>query len=59
MDELLNHYGSQYQIAKRFSVSRAYVCQWFAAGHVPAKMAVLIEKDTEGKLKAIDLVGVE
>lgn len=59
MDKLLEHYGSQYQISKRFHVSRAYVSQWFAAGKVPPRMAVLIEKDTDGKLKAVDLTGVK
>lgn len=56
MDKLLEHYGSQYQIAKQLNVSRAYVCQWFAAGKVPALMAVKIEKHTDGKLKAVNLV---
>tara|TARA_R100000951_G_scaffold68295_1_gene57639 strand:+ start:899 stop:1078 length:180 start_codon:yes stop_codon:yes gene_type:complete len=56
MDKLLEHFGSQYQIAKRLHVSRAYVCQWFAAGKVPPLMAVKIEKITDGKFKAVDLV---
>lgn len=56
MKKLLDHYGSQYQLAKQLKVSRAYVCQWFAAGKVPALMAVKIEKQTDGKFKAVDLV---
>lgn len=56
MENLIKHYGSQYQIAKKLNVSRAYVCQWFSAGKVPALMAVKIEKQTDGKFKAVDLV---
>lgn len=56
MNKLIEHYGSQYRLAKRLKVSRAYVCQWFAAGKVPALMAVKIEKDTDGKFRAVDLV---
>lgn len=56
MQKLLEHYESQYKLAKRLNVSRAYVCQWFAVGKVPPLMAIEIEKDTQGKFKAIDLV---
>jgi len=56
MEKLIEHYGSQYKLAKKLKVSRAYVCQWFSAGKVPALMAVKIEKDTDGKFKAVDLV---
>ena len=56
MQKLIEHYGSQYRLAKQLKVSRAYVCQWFAAGKVPALMAVKIEIDTDGKFRAVDLV---
>lgn len=58
MDKLLEHYGTQYKIAKALGVSRAYVCQWFKAGSVPALMAITIEVDTAGELKAVELVGL-
>lgn len=56
MERLIGYFGSQYKIAKELKVSRAYVCQWFAAGKVPALMAVKIEKITDGELRAVDLV---
>ena len=56
MERLIEYFGSQYKIAKELKVSRAYVCQWFAAGKVPALMAVKIEKITGGELRAVDLV---
>ena len=58
MDKLLSYYGTQYKIAKALGVSRAYVCQWFKAGSVPALMAIMIEIDTAGELKAVELVGI-
>lgn len=56
MDKLLEYYGAKSKIALRFNVSRAYVSQWFAAGKVPPLMAVKIEKDSGGELKAVNLV---
>ena len=58
---LIEHFGTQAELARRLGVDRAAVNQWTKTG-MPARRAVEIEKLTGGKFKAVDLMrgyGVE
>ena len=55
LDALIEHFGTQAELAKCLGVDRAAVNQWIQTG-LPARRAVEIEKLTEGKFKAVDLM---
>lgn len=56
LDELFLYFGSQSELARRLNISPAAVTQWLVDG-VPPGRAIEIEKMTDGKFKAVDLVG--
>ena len=56
LDELFLHFGSQSALARRLGISPAAIAQWLVDGVPPAR-AIEIEKITDGKFKAVDLVG--
>jgi len=56
LDELFLHFGSQSALARRLGISPAAIAQWLVDGVPPAR-AIEIEKMTDGKFKAVDLVG--
>lgn len=56
LDQLLEAFGSQAEIADRLGVSRPAVCAWFAVGALPPRRALEIERLTGGALRAVDLV---
>lgn len=56
LDELFLYFGSQSELARRLAISPAAVTQWLVDG-VPPGRAIEIEKMTDGKFKAVDLVG--
>lgn len=56
LDELFLHFGSQSELARRLNISPAAITQWLVEG-VPPMRAIEIEKITDGKFKAVDLVG--
>jgi DNA-binding transcriptional regulator YdaS (Cro superfamily) len=53
---LIEHFGSQNKLAIALGVTKEAVSQWFKAGEIPPARAIQIEKLTDGKIKAIDLV---
>lgn len=55
IDEILTHFGNQYQLAKKLGVERAAVNQWVKSGIIPPRRAIEIEKLTEGKFKAVEI----
>lgn len=57
LDKLFLYFGSQSELARRLGISPAAVTQWLVDG-IPAARAIEIEKMTDGKFKAVDLVGV-
>ena len=56
LEKLVLHYGSQVEIAKALDVTEGAVSQWVSTGGLPAKRAIMIEKLTGGKFKAVDIV---
>lgn len=56
LDDIFIHFGSQSALARMLGVSAAAVAQWCVEGVPPAR-AIQIEKLTDGKFKAVDIVG--
>ncbi len=57
LELLVEHYGSQNKLAGALNVSSVAVGQWLKQGTIPPLRAIQIEKLTEGKFKAADLIG--
>lgn len=55
MRDLVQHFGTQADLAIALGVSFAAVSQWVSNGAIPAKRAIQIELLTEGEFNAIDL----
>ena len=55
LDALIEHFGTQAELARRLGVDRAAVNQWAKTG-LPARRAVEIERLTGGEFKAVDLM---
>ena len=57
MKQVLAYFdNSQAELARRLDVDRSAVSQWIAEDKLPPFRAIQIEKLTNGKIKAIDLV---
>jgi transcriptional repressor of cell division inhibition gene dicB len=54
-EELINHFGSQREMARVLGVSEAAVSQWRVRG-VAFRQALRIEHLTKGAFKAVDIV---
>lgn len=54
--ELFEHFGSQNKLAGVLDVSTQAISAWKYEGYIPAYNAVKIERISEGKFKAVDLV---
>jgi DNA-binding transcriptional regulator YdaS (Cro superfamily) len=54
-DILVSWAGSKSQLARLVGVSRAAVSQWIRRGYIPAPNAVVIERYSLGKFKAVDM----
>ena len=54
--QVVDHFGSQSELARAMGVSRSAVCQWKVLGAIPPKHSKQIDVLTNGKFKAIDLV---
>lgn len=57
MKRLIEHFGTQADIALALGVSFGAVSQWVSAGGMPPKRAIQIERLTKGEFKATELVG--
>lgn len=55
LDEIFKHFGGQMVLAETLGVDKSAVTQWKKDG-VPAFRAVQIEKLTNGKFKAVDIL---
>ena len=55
-EELINHFGNQAKLAKALNVTRQAITLWKMADTIPPGNAVEIERITDGKFKAVDLV---
>ena len=56
MNDVIEYFGNQAELAKALRVDPAAVSQWVANEHIPPRRAIEIEMLTDGKFKAIDLI---
>jgi len=56
ISDLVQLFGSQAAVARAFQVDRAVVNHWVKMGYVPARWATEVERITEGRIAAVDIV---
>ena len=55
-ERLVSIFGSQAEVARRFRLDRAVVTNWVKSGYVPARWAMEVERATEGKVAAVEVL---
>jgi alanine-glyoxylate transaminase / serine-glyoxylate transaminase / serine-pyruvate transaminase len=55
-ERLVSIFGSQAEVARRFRLDRAVVNNWVKSGYVPARWAMEVERATEGKVEAVEVL---
>ncbi|MFH1045100.1 MAG: aminotransferase class V-fold PLP-dependent enzyme [Pseudomonadota bacterium] len=55
-ERLVSIFGSQADVARRFRLDRAVVNNWVKSGYVPARWAMEVERVTEGKVAAVEVL---
>ena len=55
-ERLVELFGSQAEVARRFSLDRAVVNNWVKSGYVPARWAMEVEQVTGGEVTAADIL---
>jgi DNA-binding transcriptional regulator YdaS (Cro superfamily) len=55
-EKVVEHFGSQANLARELCVTRQAITLWKVLGAIPPGNAVEIERITNGKFKAVDLV---
>ncbi len=55
-ERLVEMFGSQAEVARRFRLDRAVVSNWVKSGYVPARWAMEVEHVTEGQVRVIDIL---
>ncbi|MDH4190267.1 MAG: aminotransferase class V-fold PLP-dependent enzyme [Betaproteobacteria bacterium] len=55
-ERLVALFGSQAEVARAFQLDRAVVHNWVKSGYVPARWASEVERVTQGRIAAIDIV---
>ena len=57
LKEIIKWFGSQVELARQLGVTQAAVAQWVADEKVPPYRAIQIERITDGRFKAVDIIG--
>ena len=55
-EEVIEHFGNQANLARELGVTRQAITLWKVLDAIPPGNAVEIERITNGKFKAVDLV---
>ena len=55
-ERLVSIFGSQAEVARRLRLDRAVVNNWVKSGYVPARWAMEVERATEGKVAAVEVL---
>jgi len=55
-EQLVGIFGSQAEVARAFQLDRAVVNHWVKTGYVPARWAGEVERITQGRITALDIV---
>lgn len=53
---LVELFGSQAEVARAFQLDRAVVNNWVKSGYVPARWATEVERVTQGRISAVDIL---
>ena len=56
MNDVIEYFGNQAEMARRLKVEPAAISQWLSGG-IPPRRAIQIEIMTGGKFKAVKLIG--
>src|SRR5262245_57639836 len=55
-ERLVEMFGSQADVARAFQLDRAVVHNWVKTGYVPARWAGEVERITQGRIHAVDVI---
>jgi len=55
-ERIVELFGSQADMARAFQIDRAVVNHWVKSGYVPARWASEVERLTQGRISAVDIV---
>jgi len=55
-ERLVEHFGTQAEVARRLKLDRAVISNWVKAGYVPARWAMEIEAVTGGRIEALEVL---
>ncbi|MGQ0653177.1 MAG: YdaS family helix-turn-helix protein, partial [Betaproteobacteria bacterium] len=55
-ERLVEVFGSQAEVARAFQIDRAVVHHWVKLGYIPARWAGEVERVTQGRISAVDVV---
>jgi len=55
MERIINYFGGRPQLAKALGVTQQAVFRWVHTGVIPPAKAIMIERITGGRFKAVDL----
>src|SRR2546423_2817010 len=55
-ERLVEMFGSQAEVARAFQLDRAVVHNWVKTGYVPARGAGEVERLTQGRINALDIL---
>ena len=55
-ERLVEMFGTQADVARAFQLDRAVVHNWVKTGYVPARWAGEVERVTEGRISAVDII---
>ena len=55
-ERLVTLFGSQAEVARRFSLDRAVVNNWVKSGYVPARWAIEVERVSGGAISAVEVL---
>ena len=55
-ERLVEIFGSQAEVARAFQLDRAVVHNWVKTGYVPARWAGEVERVTQGRIDAVDII---
>ena len=55
-ERLVEHFGTQAEVARRLKLDRAVVSNWVKSGYVPARWAMEVEAVTEGRIAALEVL---
>lgn len=55
IDQIIEYFGSQVKTAEALGVKPANVTFWKQSGFMPSKRAIMVERLSGGKFRAIDI----